>query len=404
MAKTTKKKEFSFSELDSILISSIGDTAIKIEDANNVEAPVCVGTGIHILNALMSKSIKNGGTPDNRITVLAGDSGVGKSFLCYNICAHAQNDNYVIFYIDTEFAIELDSLPKYGIDINPEKFKLIRSNVVEDLKIMLTNLLDALKKKKKEGYEMPKIMLILDSVGQMASRKEVNDALEGREKADMTRAKALGSLFRIINSDLGYLNIPMIVTNHTYSTMDMFPQEIMKGGKALYYTASIIIFLSKAKLKTGDEDELDLGQSGIIVTAKAVKNRMARPKKVKFEISFETGSNRYKGLEFFCTPENFESVGIAKGKMELINGEMIFKAGGNRWYSKHIGKNFTIAELHTSRIFNAEVIDALEPIIYDYFSYASFAEVEEANSPFEINEEELNDSYSSMDDFEIEEI
>jgi hypothetical protein len=195
---------------------------------------------------------------------------------------------------------------------------------------MLTKFIDGLKEMKEQG-ELPKMMIFLDSIGQLASRKEINDALDGKEKADMTRAKAIASLFRIINSDLGYLNIPMIVTNHTYLSQDLFPKEIMKGGTGLFYSASSIVFLSKAKLKEGDEDELSLGQSGIVVTAKAKKNRLAIPKQVKFNISFESGSNPYVGLDYFCTAENFEKVGLAKGKMEVnkSTGEMKFVAGGN---------------------------------------------------------------------------
>lgn len=216
MAKTTKKKEFSFSDLDAILGKATDKTAIKIEDSSNIRPTKCIQTGIYILNALLGKSILTGGIQDNRITVLAGESATGKSYLCYNIIREAQKEDIMIFYIDTEFAIEIPNLPKYGIDTAPDKFKLIRTNVVEDIKIFLTKFLDSIKEKVEEGYDAPKIMIILDSVGNMASRKEIEDALSGKEKADMTRAKALASLFRIISSDLGYLGISMLVTNHTY--------------------------------------------------------------------------------------------------------------------------------------------------------------------------------------------
>jgi RecA/RadA recombinase len=393
MAKKEKKgKEFSFSEIGSLIESSIEKTSILVETETNQVKKELIGTGVYILNAMFSTSIF-GGIQSNRITAIAGASGTGKSFLCYNICREAQKKDWNIIYIDTEFSIEFDQLPNFGIDVSPDRFKLVRTNVVEDLKLFLASFLKGLKDKKDDGYELPKFLIVLDSAGQMASRKEVNDAIEGKEKADMTRAKTMGSLFRIINSDLGYLNIPMIVTNHTYQTMDMFPQEIMKGGNSLVYTASTIVYMSKAQLKTGEEDEMDM-QSGLIISAKSKKNRLAKPKKVKFELSFTSGCNPYKGLEAFCIPEFFDKIGIAVGKMEVdkSTGEMIFKPGGNQWYVRHLDKKIAKSQLHTKEVFTQEVLEALEPIIKDYFSYKSFEEMQELSNELKEYEDEFANS------------
>lgn len=391
MAKKEKKgKEFSFSEIGSLIETSIEKTSILIETQDNQIKKEFIGTGIYLLNALFSTSIF-GGIQSNRLTVFAGESGTGKSFLCYNVCREAQQKGWNIIYIDTEFSIEFDQLPNFGIDTSPDRFRLVRTNVVEDLKLFLASFLNNLKAKKEEGYELPKFLIILDSAGQLASRKEVNDAIEGKEKADMTRAKTMGSLFRIINSDLGFLNIPMIVTNHTYLSMDLFPQEIMKGGNALVYTASTIVFVSKAKLKDGSEDEMDIGQSGIIVTAKAKKNRLAKPKKIKFELSFTKGCNPYKGLESFCIPELFDKIGIAQGKIEVdkTSGEMIFKPGGNQWYVRHLDRKISKDQLHTPQVFTQQVLEVMEPIIKDYFSYKSFEEMQELSNEFKEMEDEF---------------
>lgn len=390
MAKKEKKgKEFSFSEIGTLIESSIEKTSILIETESNQVKKELIGTGIYLLNALFSTSIF-GGIQSNRITALAGASGTGKSFLCYNICREAQAKGWNVIYIDTEFSIEFDQLPKFGIDTSNDRFKLVRSNVVEDLKLFLASFLQGLKEKKDEGFELPKFLVILDSAGQMASRKEVNDAIEGKEKADMTRAKTMGSLFRIINSDLGYLNIPMVVTNHTYLSMDMFPQEIMKGGNSLVYTASTIVYLSKAQLKDGTEDEMDM-TSGIILTAKSKKNRLAKPKKIKFELSFTSGCNPYKGLEAFCIPEFFEKLGICVGKMEVdkSSGEMIFKPGGNRWYVRHLDRHVSKDQLHTAAVFTQDVLNALEPIVKDYFSYKSFEEMQELSNELQEIEDDF---------------
>jgi len=227
MAK--QKATFSFKDIVGLTDGLIKKTSIDRETEKSLKSRGTIGTGIYILNAALSTDIY-GGIQNNRITTFGGASGVGKSYLCYNICRQAQAEGYSIIYIDTEFAIELDQLPGYGIDTSEDKFILLRNNVIEDLKLFTTQLLDSLKEQKQAGKEIDKFMIVLDSVGQLASRKEVEDAKDGKEKADFTKAKALASYFRIINSDLGNLLIPMLITNHTYQSMDMFPVEHMKGG------------------------------------------------------------------------------------------------------------------------------------------------------------------------------
>lgn len=386
------KKEanlFSFKDVLSSLDTAFKGTATIRETIKSSKKRGTIGTGIYVLNAAFSGSLF-GGVQDNRITIIGGESGSGKSFLCYNLAREAQKKGYIVVYIDTEFAIELDQLPNYGIDIkegDEGQFVLMRNNIIEDLKVGVTRFLDSLKAAKEDGKQLPKMLVVLDSIGQMGSRKETEDALAGKEKADMTRAKALGSLFRIINSDLGFLGIPLVCTNHTYQTMDLFPKEVQKGGQATTYSASTICFLSKAKLKEGVEDELDLNQSGIVVTAKMVKNRMAKPKKVKFHISFVDGANPYIGLDYWLTPENFNQIGICKGKM--VDGK--FVPGGNKWYVRHLGKHVPMADLFTKYVFTEEVLQSMEPIINDYFKFKSLTEMEEINARLEAAKGDLNE-------------
>lgn len=401
MAKKTAANEFSFEEIVSTMKTIIKPTSIQHVTEESSKARGYISTGIYVLNAAFCGDIY-GGIANNRISVLGGPSGVGKSFLCYNICKQAQDAGYSVIYVDTEFSIELDQLPGYGIDISPSKFMLLSNNVIEDLKISMTQLLDKLKEQKNAGKTLPKMLFVLDSVGQLGSRKEVEDALSGKEKADFTKAKALGSFFRIINADLGTLNIASIFTNHTYKTMDMFPQDKMKGGEALFYSASSIGFLSKAKLKDGEEDDLDLGQSGIVVTCKMVKNRLAKPKKVKFEISFVSGCNPYVGLDFWCDEDTFDQVGIAKGKWD--DKTKTFTPGGNRWFVGHLGKHVATAELFTPKVFTKEVLDNLRPIIKDYFRYKSITELNELNARLEAAKGEISDKDLYSDDVTSEKL
>jgi hypothetical protein len=215
----------------------------------------------------------------------------------------------------------------------------------------------------------------------------------------MTRAKGLNALFRSISSDLGYLDIPMICCNHTYLSQDLFPKEISKGGMGLVYSASVLGFLSKSKLKDGTEDEMDLGQSGISVLFKTQKNRLAKPKKIRFDISFATGLNKYSGLENFCRPEYFSQTGIAQGKMEVDKktGEMTFVPGGNRWYINHLNKSVTTKQLFTQEIFTQEVLEKMAPIVNDYFRFKSLDEIEQVEKEFNQiieSDEEIPDSES----------
>lgn len=401
MAKQQSKdgKKFEFSKVGSILDNIAKSVPIQIE--KEIKERSYISTGVYLLDAALSAKLVGGGILAGRIFGLLGESGAGKSFIAYSICKSAQKDGYSVIYIDTENSIDLEGITKMGVDNNPDKFRLIRSNKVEDINISLTQLLDELKEAKMGGYEIPKILIVLDSIGMMSSNKEKADLLKGDIKQDMTRAKQLNALFRSISSDLGYLDIPMVCCNHTYLTQDLFPKEISKGGMGLVYSASVLGFLSKSKLKTGEEDDMDLGQSGISVLFKTQKNRLAKPKKIRFDISFLNGLNPYTGLDAFCRPEFFEQIGIAQGKMDVDKktGEMTFTPGGNRWYVRHLDKSFTTKQLFNSDIFTPEVLNNMAPIVNDYFRFKSIDEMDKVENQFNemIGDDESNGFVDSAD-------
>lgn len=402
MAKVTKDiKKFEFSKIGSILDNIAKSVPIQIE--KEIKEKTFISTGVYILDAALSSRLLGGGIATSRITGLLGESGSGKSFIAYSICKSAQKSGYSVIYIDTEESLDLEDLPKFGLDPSLDKFRLIRSNKVEDINIMMTQLIDELKSQKLAGYEISKIIIVLDSIGQMSSNKEKNDLLKGDIKQDMTRAKQLNALFRSIGSDLGYLEIPLVCCNHTYLTQDLFPREISKGGMGLVYAASVLGFLSKSKLKTGVEDDMDLGSSGITVLFKTQKNRLAKPKKIRFDISFANGMNPYTGLDAFCRPEYFDQIGIAQGKMEIDKktGEMTFTPGGNRWYVTHLDKSLTTSKLFTPEVFTQEVLEKMAPIVNDYFRYKSIDEVEEIEKKFnEIVSDDEETEYPDSESFD----
>lgn len=401
-----EKKGFSFSKVGDLLNNISKSVPVIIE--SEIKERKFINTGVYLLNAALSARMIEGGIEFGKIFSVAGDSGTGKTFIALSVAKNAQRDGMGVIYIDTEYSLNMEDLPKYGIDNNPEKFKLIRGNKVEDINILLTQLLDTLKEEKMKNGSIDPFLIVLDSVGQMSSNKEKEDLISGNIKVDMTRAKSLAALFRSINTDLGFLNIPMVVCNHVYLEQgNMYPQQILKGGKALVYSSSVIGMMSKAKLKTGDEDEMDLGQSGIVVTFKTAKNRLAKPKQIKFEISFISGMNPYTGLDAFCRPEFYDKIGIAQGKEEVdkSTGEMLFKPGGNRWFVRHLGKSFTTKQLFKEEIFTKEVLEKMAPIVNDYFRFKSLDEIEQVEKEFndiidsDVDEHGFSDDVSADDLF-----
>ena len=157
---------------------------------------------------------------------------------------------------------------------------------------------------KKAGGEVPKLMIILDSAGNLATAKEIADAASGSDKSDMTRSKVLKSIFRIIMTPLADLKIPFIFTNHTYRTQDFISRQIAGGGTGPEYAASVVLMLNKAQLKeSGDK-------VGIVVSAKPDKNRFAKPHPIKFHLHFTEGMNPYVGLEQYVS---WDVCGITRG-------------------------------------------------------------------------------------------
>lgn len=229
MGKDQKKMDFS--SIGDVFAGLSKKTSIIVEQEQKEKK--FINTGNYVLNALLSKNIRKGGVSDNRLTIFAGPPGCGKSYLCYNIARNAQQDGYRVIYIDTEYAIELEELQRFGIDTDPEKLILIRNNKVEDLKIALATLLDEMKKQQQNGVDIGKNLIVLDSIGQLASNKELEDAKDAKIKVDMSRAKGLKSLFRVITADMGYLGIPMIGTNHVYMCLPEGNKIQMSNGEII---------------------------------------------------------------------------------------------------------------------------------------------------------------------------
>jgi len=386
------KKEFSFADLNKEMskISEYGDTLDK-SSISSIDH--YIPTGNYMLNACLTASLF-GGYPNNRAVALAGPSGTGKTFLTLNAVKQAQQMGYSIVYYDSENAVDRELVEKFGIDTST--FRYEPCNTVQEFRMSVTNLTDMLLAQKKKGVELPKIMIVLDSAGNLATQKEIDDARSGSDKSDMTRAKLLKSTFRILMTKLGICKIPFLFTNHTYMTQDLFAKQVGGGGTGPEYAASIILFLAKAKLKEGGDGK---EQTGIVVTAKPNKNRFAKPRPIKFHISFNKGMNPYVGLEEFIS---WDACGIERGRFlsqrefdklgEKDQAEcrqhdyekdgkqntIYFQpaATARKLCVAHLNDTVDLNQLFTPEVITREVLEKLEPIISELYQYSA----EEANS------------------------
>lgn len=270
--KTTESKSnvYSFGNLQNLVENISKKTSITVERDRDDDS--YISTGVYVMDALLAKSITKGGIPKNRITIFAGDPGTGKSYLCYNIARNAQKDGYSVIYIDTEYSANNETFKSFGVNTDPEHFMLLSSNNVEAIKTTLTQIINDLKTQKTNGLEIPKVVIFLDSIGNLASSKEINDAIEGNNKQDMTRAKSLKSMFRIISSDLGFLEIPLVMTNHIYMCLTAGHEILKSDGN----------YELIENLKVGDTLKTLDGDKKITKTVKYTKSPI-------FKITLENG-------------------------------------------------------------------------------------------------------------------
>ena len=384
-------KEFSFLDLDKELSKIKGfETGSILTENSFSEVDDWIPTGNYLLNAQLSGTLF-GGIPNTRSLGLMGDPGTGKSFVCLNVAREAQKKGYDVIYCDTEGAIDKSSAIKFGID--PDKVRYQPIKTVTEFQTFVTNLLELVKKAKDDGSE-PKIILILDSLGMLSTDKELNDAISGKNAADMgAKAKELRKLFRVITLDLTAAKIPLVCTNHVYAGGGFFPTKESSGGDGPIFAMSVISFLSKAQLKEGNSTT----KTGIMVTSNLKKSRFTIPEPVKFHISFANGMNPYVGLQDFIS---WDACGIGKGKLEEkvnANGikEMVFTPSDSaqaRWAVKHLGKTITSSQLFTPEVFTQDVLEQLDKnVIKPHFVLPAMASNDEISFALESENEQDED-------------
>lgn len=239
-------------------------------------------TDVPILNVALSGSVDGG--LSSGLTVIAGPSKHFKSNLSL-LMASAYMKKYpeaVCLLYDTEFGITPEYLS--SMDVDPARCLHTPVEHVEQLKFDLTRQLENIERG-------DKIVIVIDSIGNIASKKELEDAIDGKSVADMSRAKAIKSLFRIATPYLTTRDIPMVVINHTYESMAMFGGPTMSGGTGIYYSANTIFFMGRQQEKEGTQ------VSGYNFMIGVEKSRFVREKtRLPLSISWEGGINKWSGL------------------------------------------------------------------------------------------------------------
>lgn len=256
-----------------------------------------VSTGSYALNYLISGDF-NRGIPMGKVTVFAGESGSGKSFLCSgNLVRNAQQQGIYVILIDTENALDESWLHALGVDTSEDKLLKLNMAMIDDVAKLISEFVKEYKTMPED--QRPKVLFVLDSIGMLLTPTDVNQFESGDLKGDLGRKpKALTALVRNCVNMFGDLNIGLVATNHTYASQDMFdPDDKISGGQGFIYASSIVVAMKKLKLKE-DEDGNKISEvRGIRSACKIMKTRYSKPfESVQVKIPYETGLNPYSGL------------------------------------------------------------------------------------------------------------
>jgi recombination protein RecA len=256
-----------------------------------------VSTGNYALNYLISGDF-NKGVPLGKVTVFAGESGSGKSYICSgNLVRHAQEQGIFVVLIDSENALDEDWLRALGVDTSENKLLKLNMAMIDDVAKTVSKFVVDYKALSPE--DRPKVLIVLDSLGMLLTPTDVNQFDAGDLKGDMGRKpKALTALVRNCVNMFGALNIGMVATNHTYASQDMFdPDDKISGGQGFVYASSIVVAMKKLKLKEDEDGNKVSEVNGIRAACKIMKTRYAKPfESLQIKIPYSTGMNPYSGL------------------------------------------------------------------------------------------------------------
>ena len=334
--------------------STIKDTD-NLADSKFFGAKDMIQTPVPMINVALSGSMDGGLTPG--LTVFAGPSKHFKTAFALML-AKSYQDKYpdgVILFYDSEFGSPQSYFDSFGIDT-----KRVLHTPITDVEQLKHDSMAQLANIERGDH----VMIIIDSVGNLASKKEVEDALEGKSVADMSRAKQLKSLFRMVTPHLTIKDIPMVVVNHTYKEIGMFPKDVVSGGTGIYYSADNIFIIGRQQEKEGTEL---MGYNFII---NVEKSRFVREKsKIPVEVSFEGGISKWSGLldvalagGFVVKPSNgwYSHKGEEKKYRikETYSKEFWLPVLTNKEFRQYVETNYKISSSNLGQDLGADDIEA----------------------------------------------
>lgn len=338
-----------------------------------------IDTGSYVLNAIISGSV-HGGIPKGRVTMLAGESMVGKSLFIQKILANAQKEGLIPVIFDTENAIDPDGAQRLGLDIS--KVKYVPCTSIEQTRNDIFKFLTAVKEKGQEG----KFIIAIDSLGNLQSQLELTRMEKDSSSIDMgTRARAIKSLMQTCTNLGAVTQTTVICTNHVYDDPSaMFPsiEKHMPGGKSVVFLPSVTVQLARKPVKEDggktSDSKLAVSQksyAGIIIRALTRKNRFIKQYlEAEMYLSFSSGLDRYYGL-----------LDIATGLGVLVQTGSTYQLtdGTKIGYYKNFRKD--------KKLWEETIIPGIESKIKQEWSYSSEDGDVEEEIPDEFFEEEISE-------------
>lgn len=321
-----------------------------------------VQTDVPMVNVALSGSVDGGLAPG--LTVLAGPSKHFKTSFAL-LMASAYMKKYpeaVMLFYDSEFGSPQAYFEQFEVD--PSRVLHTPITNVEELKFDLIAQLEGLDRN-------DKVIIVIDSIGNLASKKEMEDAINEKSVADMSRAKALKGLFRMCTPYLAMKDIPLLAVNHTYQEIGLFPKAIVSGGTGIYYSADNIWILGRRQNKKGTEI------TGYDFVINVEKSRYVKEKsRIPIRVSWEGGVEQYSGLlevgiagEYVRKPSNgwYEAVNpetgeVLSGKVreaDTLQEEFWLPLFDNTNFKDFIKKQYTIG--HKELVSMEDIVDGDQP-------------------------------------------
>ena len=323
-----------------------------------------VDTGCMVLNSIISGSLY-GGVPVGRITGFAGPSAAGKTYIINKILANGQKKGMIPVIFDTEAAIDASSTT--GVGLNPDSVKYVPVQTVEECRNQISAFLDSVIEAKMQG----KFIMSIDSLGNLASQKEREDAEKGKTAMDMgTRAKGLKSMMRLLTFKAAQAGVTILFSNHTYDDpAAMFPTLVknQSGGKGPVYLASVLVQLAKRDEKhdkNNDDDEIlpEANKvSGTTLRALTTKNRFVPPfLEGEIYLNFKKGLDKYSGLK---------EMAVNHGVIEQTGSTFLLPSGKDGIPGQKLGyyKNWKSDE----KLWEETILPKLEAVLQEQYSYSA---------------------------------